>query len=171
MELIGSQEEAEQDVLRSLRRLVASVRSLVAIDPEDIESGISMLEQLRHDHYEDLNQIQHEAMILRTAKSIQSTEFPDHPMTWFWNPRQTGDADEPDLRGKFGTQYVVSAEITTSERPVGTIDTRMATTLDNLSRMPGRRFFVVRTPSMMRRAQTKIAKAGYDIEVRLEALR
>ena len=106
-------------------------------------------------------------MILRSARFLESGDYSERPPTWYWNPRQTGAADEPDLRGSIGSETVVSAEITTSGRPIGAIDKRMATTLGNLSNMSGRKFYFVRTENMRRRAQTKVDKAGYDIEVRL----
>ena len=48
--------------------------------------------------YEDLNQIQHEEMILRAVLALQSDEFAKENIQGYWNPRQTGRKDEPDLR-------------------------------------------------------------------------
>jgi hypothetical protein len=61
---------------------------------------------------------------------------------------------------------LLSAEVTASERPVGTIDTRIRDTLAKLGNMPGRRFYFVRTASMEQRATTKIEKGGFAIEVK-----
>jgi hypothetical protein len=63
-------------------------------------------------------------------------------------------------------EIVLSAEVTTSERPVGIIDTRIRDTLAKLSTMPGRRFYFVRTDTMGQRAMTKVEKGGFPIEVR-----
>ena len=60
---------------------------------------------------------------------------------------------------------MISAEITTSEKPVGTIDSRMQKTLAKLAEMQGAKFYFVRTPQMQQRANTKITKVGWNIEV------
>ena len=84
---------------------------------------------------------------------------------WYWNPRQTGDHTEPDLRGIYSGAILVSAEITTSEKPVGTIDSRMKKILTKLAAMQGEKFYFVRTSEMRQRAATKITKGGWEIEV------
>ncbi|MEW6613873.1 MAG: hypothetical protein AB1401_00150 [Thermodesulfobacteriota bacterium] len=128
--------------------------------------GASVLNKLRQVAYEDINQIQHEEMILRAARLLQSTEFPDQQIDWYWNPRQTGDNSEPDLRAIRGGEIVISAEITASEKPVGTIDTHIRDTLTKLNNMPGRKFYFVRTASMEQRAKTKVEKGRYAIEIK-----
>jgi len=85
---------------------------------------------------------------------------------WYWNPRQTGSAKEPDLQGKVAGRIAVSAEITASERPIGSIDQRMSTTLQKLSKMEGRLIYFVSTETMEKWARTKVSEAGYQIEVR-----
>ena len=130
-----------------------------------MRQGIETLTQLRQQVYEDLNQIQHEEMVLRAARFLQESRLARETIEWFWNPRQTGAITEPDLRGELDSQIVVSAEVTTSERPVGSIDRRMAHTLHKLNDMPGRRIYFVRTDSMARRARTKVKKSAYEIEV------
>ena len=158
----------ERDLLGKITHVVTAVRLSVKEDPSSVEVGIQTLRRLRRENYEELNQVQHEAMILRAARFLEARDNSRLSPDWYWNPRQTGAADEPDLRGIIGSRIVISAEITTSERPIGTIDRRMATTLGNLSRMCGRRLYFVRSESMRRRAQTKVDKAGYDIEVQLD---
>lgn len=121
---------------------------------------------LRKEVYEDLNQLQHEAMILRVARAISSTDFLGDTIEWCWNPRQTGSAEEPDLRGEIKGKAVVSAEITTSANPMGAIGTRMASTLKNLKNMPGKKLYFVRTETMEKRAKSKVSKSDYQIEIR-----
>jgi hypothetical protein len=108
-------------------------------------------------------------MILVAARLLERTDLRGKAVEWFWNPRQTGDATEPDLRGVLYGKIAISAEVTCSERPAGVIDTRMATTLGKLDAMPGRKFYFVRTEEMAQRGRTKVRKRRYDIEVRLTA--
>jgi hypothetical protein len=71
----------------------------------------------------------------------------------------------PDLRAVHQGQILASAEITTSEKPVGTIDTRMRSTLEKLSRMDGEHFYFVRSNAMRIRADSKVSTAGWNINV------
>jgi hypothetical protein len=126
---------------------------------------VSILDRLRKETYEDLNQIQHEHLILRAAEWLLSEKLCPPATVWLWNPRQTGDHQEPDLRGIHNTKIVVSGEITTSESPNGVIDTRMRQTLSKLSAMAGVKYYFVRTEPMRKRARTKIAKNAWLIQV------
>jgi len=166
MKRIADLNVAEEQVFQKVNQLISGVRRTVAEEPSSLEAGIRILEQLRKENYENLNQIQHEAMILRAAWSLQRTDLAGEELEWYWNPRQTGGAEEPDLRGAIAGRIEVSAEITTSERPVGTIDQRMETTLKKLSAMPGKRIYFVRTEAMEERARAKIDKTNFQIEVR-----
>jgi hypothetical protein len=40
--------------------------------------------------YEDLNQLQHEALVLEAAQFLKRTRFPAPTINWSWNPQQTG---------------------------------------------------------------------------------
>jgi len=166
MEHIHNFTETEQRILSDIRRCLESVREITSQDVTSATDGVSVLNKLRQVAYEDINQIQHEEMILRAARLLQSTEFPDQQIDWYWNPRQTGDNTEPDLRAIRGGEIVISAEITASEKPVGTIDTRIRDSLAKLNNMPGRKFYFVRTASMEQRAKTKVEKGRYAIEVK-----
>ncbi len=166
MERITSFADAEQKILTDIRQCIASIRSIVRSDVESVSEGVSALLNLRQVAYEDLNQIQHEELVLRAARSLRDSDFPEGDLEWYSNPRQTGDDTEPDLQAKNGAGVVLSAEITASERPIGIIDVRMRDTLAKLSTMPGRKFYFVRTDAMQRRAKTKVSRAGHSIEVR-----
>jgi hypothetical protein len=166
MERIINLNLAERQVLQNVKQLISESRNLVAGEPPNLEAGVGILNHLRAAIYEDLNQIQHEAMILRAARLQQNTDLKGQEVDWYWNPRQRGTADEPDLRGVVAGRVVVSAEITASERPIGSIDKRMGTTLERLSKMSGRRMYFVRTDAMEDRARTKVKKGSYQIEVR-----
>lgn len=166
MEKITDLKLREEEVFKEVKTLILKIKKAIEYEPSDFPTGINILEDLRKGIYEDLNQIQHEAMILRAAHSINSTDFCGYSVEWYWNPRQTGSAEEPDLCGKIAGENVVSAEITSSENPVGTIDKRMASTLKNLNNMQGRKIYFVRTEPMGKRAKSKVSKCGYQIEVR-----
>lgn len=166
MERIHNFINAESKILTDVRRCLESVRQVAGKDVTSAIDGINVLSKLRQVAYEDINQIQHEEMVLRAARSLQENDFPNQQIEWYWNPRQTGDNSEPDLRATLGKDILLSAEVTTSEKPVGTIDTRISNTLTKLNSMPGRKFYFVRTISMEQRARTKVQKAGFAIEVR-----
>jgi len=160
-----SLDAAEKNVFAEARKLLAAVREHAANDPRTIPEAIAALSALRKEIYEDLNQIQHEYLILKGARWLLSTNVVTPGVTWQWNPRQTGTATEPDLGGDLDGVRVVSAEVTTSPDPKGKIDERMASTLEKLSTMPGRRFYFVCAGAMRQRAATKIEKGAWDIEV------
>lgn len=166
MDEIGNIALVENKLLGQLKEVFSNIRLAGRAEPSSLEPGLEMLKSLRHLVYEDMNQLQHEALILKTAKKLQNDFYPTTVIKWFWNPRQTGGKDEPDLRGvDQNSRIIVSAEITTSTRPQGLIDTRMATTLLKLSEMPADRYYVVATEEMERRAKSKIIKLGYTINV------
>jgi hypothetical protein len=157
----------EKRLSKESRNLLAKIRAAAKEEPGDLAMAIRTLESLRKQTYEDINQIQHEAIILRAVESLQKGDFTGRDIEWHWNPRQTGTADEPDLRGIFAGHTVLSAEITSSPDPKGGLDSRMRDTLEKLSAMEGKKVFFVRTASMLRRAKTKVSKARYQVEVRL----
>lgn len=153
-------------ILADIQQLARNVARVVEGDIANLVQGIEVLGALRKTAYEDLNQLQHEALILEAAVMLEH-ELGATNIEWSWNPRQTGLLDEPDLRGAVNGETALSVEATASESPDGAIDTRMRHTLQKLSVMPGRKVYCVRTEAMRRRAQTKVCKAGYDIKVRL----
>jgi len=165
MERIADLNLTEEEVFKKAKMLVTKVRRASAENPPNLESAIKILENLRREIYEDLNQIQHEAMILRAGLVLQRSDLINEDVEWYWNPRQRGGAEEPDLRGIIAGQIKVSAEVTASEKPEGTIERRMQATLSKLSKMRGKRIYFVRTQAMEKRARSKVKKAGYQIEV------
>ncbi|NJC87172.1 MAG: hypothetical protein FIB02_01335 [Desulfuromonas sp.] len=165
MDKLGTFAEAHRKVLADIQKILATVQKHSSLPCTTAEAGIKILNRLRKETYEDLNQIQHEHLIVRAAEWIIAKEKCPPETVWYWNPRQTGDHSEPDLRGTCAGKIVVSAEITTSENPVGTIDTRMQKTLAKLSEMQGARYYFVRTETMRQRAETKVVKGGWRIEV------
>ncbi len=164
MERISDIKQAEGKVLSDIREFILTVRNLSG-DVNTIGEGIGRLRRIRGAVYENMNQIQHEYLILQGIKWLSTNGYDIDKLELYWNPRQTGDSNEPDLVIKHGSQIVACAEVTTSENPVGTIDTRMRETLNKLNIMDGDKFYFVRTKAMFDRAQTKIIKNGWDIRV------
>jgi hypothetical protein len=165
MERIGDVARARQKVLDDTTRFLCAVHRLSGTQISSVGEAVRVLRRMRAETYEDLNQIQHEHMILIALEWLtQHRRWPEG-VEWFWNPRQTGDASEPDLRGAHEGRVLLSAEITTSEEPVGTIDTRMRSTLEKLSQMEGEHFYFVRSSAMHKRANTKVSAAGWNINV------
>jgi hypothetical protein len=164
MERIGDSAAAEAKVLRDMKELVAKLMQLSSHAVENVQSGDLQLREIRSSIYENLNQIQHEFLLLRGLAWL-SRDGMESKVDWDWNPRQTGGGSEPDLRGSVDGRILVSAEASTSENPRGILDSRMKKTLEKLSRMEGRRYYFVSTDEMAKRAETKIRKAKWSIRV------
>lgn len=164
MERIGDASQAEAKVLRDMQEIVSNLRRLSGADVTDVRSGIAKLREIRSSVYENLNQIQHEYLLLRGLAWLLGNGFGPE-VAWEWNPRQTGSGSEPDLRGCVNGRILVCAEACTSENPIGTIDGRMKDTLAKLSLMEGQRFYFVGTAGMAMRAETKVRRANWSIEV------
>jgi hypothetical protein len=164
MEKIGDPTQAETKVLRDMESIVLKMRQLSSQDVKDVGHGFTQLRRIRSSISEDLNQIQHECLILQGLRWLFKVGFGPE-VVWEWNPRQTGSADEPDLRGSLDGRIVVSAEATTSDEPKGILDSRMRDTLEKLSRMEGQKFYFVCADAMAARARTKINKADWQIRV------
>jgi hypothetical protein len=165
MELLGTFDAAHAKVLQDAQRCLEAIQRHASRPFNTAAQGVQILRDLRRESYEELNQIQHEHLIIHGAEWLVRHKRCNASAQWHWNPRQTGDATEPDLRGVVDGKVVVSAEVTASQNPVGVIDTRMHKTLAKLAHSAGERFYFVSTPSMLRRAQTKVRKNGWPIEV------
>ena len=163
MKKLDNFSEANQKVLKDILGCIINIRNVTEDRAETIDDGIAILRNIRSEVYEDLNQIQHEAMILRAARFLGGQY--GKKIKWEWNPRQTGTGDEPDLRGSHKGRIILSAEVTTSEEPVGKIDGRMRETLAKLAVMEGDKYYFVGMASMAKRAQTKVQKNGYKIKI------
>ena len=162
---LGTIEEAKQKVLDDARLCMARIKAISEDSFDTPSDAVRVLQRVRSETYEDLNQIQHQHLIVCAAEWFLTQNICKPETRWYWNPRQTGDHTEPDLAGIANGGIVVSAEITTSAKPEGVIDTRMRKTLTKLSEQQGSLFYFVRTQAMAARAATKIGKAGWNIKV------
>jgi hypothetical protein len=165
MQPFGDLEQARQKVLTDTTKLVLEIQALTAALPSTVSEGLTLLRTIRSSAYENLNQIQHECLILDALAWLTPKGLVPQDSTILWNPRQSGLGSEPDLLVKVGGRVILSAEVTTSEKPVGTIDSRMAKTLRKLSAMEGQLFYFVCTASMEQRARTKAAGLDAGISV------
>lgn len=171
MQRLGPFNEAHLKVLNDAKRSLDTIRRLSSLPCESTEASIDVLQRLRQEAYEDLNQIQHEHLIVRAAEWLCEQRGICNEVVWLWNPRQTGDSSEPDLRAMHFDIVQISAEVTASKLPNGSIDSRMQKTLAKLAQMDGAKFYFVRTEEMRQRATTKVAKRGWAIQVvRLSAV-
>jgi len=166
MKRITSLYEAQNKVLSDIQLCIKRIHDLTQEPVEAVKEGIATIRAIRTAVYEELNQIQHEEMILRAIDYLQKKTLGVGKIEWSWNPRQTGSGDEPDLVGRENNRIKISAEITTSEKPIGVIDKRMRRTLDKLNKMEGSRYYFVRTTVMESRALTKVSNSNYTIKVR-----
>lgn len=152
-------------VLSGIQACLEDLQELSSRQVCDLESGIVFLADLRRAVYEEINQLQHEALLLRAIEWLSPT-LPAG-VRWLWNPRQQGGSDEPDLRAMIGDEIVVSAEASAAELPQGAIDRQIRQALERLWPMNGRKYYFACTPRMERRARTKVRNRGFDIIVQL----
>ena len=156
--------DLEKNVFKGVRQLRDRLVELMDDDIETVEDGLRFVRSVRDAIYEDLNQLLHEQLLLAAIRWLSAAGFGGKTV-WSWNPRQTGGSSELDLEGVRQDRIIVSAEATTSTRPVGVIDGRMKATLVKLNSMSGIRFYFVTTPSMEQRANTKVSRLSLDIRV------
>jgi hypothetical protein len=154
---------AESDLLARLRTCVGAIQQIVTADVTDIPAGVALLRLVRSEAYEDINQLQHEALLLEAAVRLRTLHPELSAMTWFWNPANTGTGEEPDLRVMRGKEIIVSVEATASERSIGSISVHLRKTLSKLQAMAGRRFYFVRTQDMLKAAEKQIRKFNHAI--------
>ncbi len=164
MRRIESSITAEEKVLADIQAVLSILKRLSSQQIDNVQLGVAQLRAIRSSVYEDINQIQHEYLILQALRWLLQKGLASE-ITWEWNPRQTGTANEPDLRGSLNGTVLISAEASASERPVGVIDSRMQRTLYKLSQMAGEKYYFVCSDEMACRARTKITKQCWPITV------
>jgi len=164
MQKIENSTSAEAKLLADIQSVLSIIKRLSDQQIENVQVGVAQLRMIRSSVYEDINQIQHEYLIVRALGWLLQ-EGCASEVTWEWNPRQTGTSNEPDLRGSLSGTVLISAEASASERPVGVIDSRMKETLYKLSQMAGQKYYFVCSDEMACRARTKIQKHSWPITV------
>lgn len=153
------------EIAKSMQKYIEIVKN----NPDDIDAQILELKVFRSNSYESLNQIQHEWLLVKALKWLSTThhmQLEDNKYLIEWNPRQTGNGDEPDIRIiNKEKNFEINCEATTSKNPVGVIDSRINKHLQCLSKLTGLKYYFVMTNKMKQRAETKIYNNGWDIEV------
>lgn len=137
-----------------LSSVFRAMEKTVSKKTDDLTVQISLLRELRSDIYEQLNQLQHEYLIIKSSEQF-AKQYPDVD-TWRWHPNQTSGKGEPDLIGYCKGKVVISAEITTSQKPIGSISTRMKKVMKKLEECEGDKFYVVETEEMKNSADRKV---------------
>ena len=164
---LGDVTHALGDVTRRIDQFLKVARKVTARKPKNLADSLAILRALRRETYEDLNQLQHEYMVLAAIDWLVANRHCPSTTQWFCHLQQTSAEGEPDLCGKEGGRCIVLAEVTASENPEGSIDTRIKDALSSLGgkRTRVKKFYFVRTEAMRKRAQTKLHKAGWRIDV------
>jgi len=151
----------KQQLVHELKDWFTRTKDHLNFIPEDLTSQINLLNTIRKDIYEDLNQLQHKALIIRAAEMLQ-IEFPSID-NWTWFPKQTSHPNYADLTGYVNQAIFLNAEATTSNKPQGLIDKRMFKTLIELNQKEGLKFYFVQSDAMLNRAVSKIANNNFSI--------
>ena len=148
-----AQGELSKDTIETLAKIKEIILS------KKIEN-IQKIKDIRLAAYENLNQLLHRNLILNflTLDGLLSKKIK-------WNPEQTGGSSEPDIEIKTESG-VVNVEVTTSQKPNGTIRKRMSSTLKKLDAFSGKKIYVVASEAMEKTAVNLIKKWGYKITVR-----
>lgn len=165
MEVMRSLDDCKAKLWNDYLNLTHALTQAASKTALSLEEAMPALASLREGIYESLNQTLHEYYAVRGLEWLLFARPEYQTLEWHWNPRATGTSLEPDIRGVTAARVMVSAEVTTSPRPSGVIDSRMRATLTKLSQMAGAKYYFVTSPQMARRANTKLAKANYPIEV------
>jgi len=157
-------EKETENLKEGLNTLFDYLRRHTQTIPSTTDEQIMLLKNIRSNIYEDLNQLQHKALIIESAVILQK-EYPKINK-WNWHPKQTSHPEEADLTGYINNEVFLNAEITTSIDPDGVADTKMRKTMSSLNKKKGLKFYFVQTEKMFNRAQSKINNNGWDITPR-----
>lgn len=143
--------DLEEEISKTLDKITKIVSSSM--------SNLCKVKEIRKETYEDINQHQHEFLLLDIVEYLEQ-QHKNIDIYWEWNPHQTGGKHEPDLIGKSDDTIIFSIEATASENPIGAIDKRMKNTLSKFftENFEGTFFYFVRTATMKNRAETKLSK-------------
>ncbi|MEX2401129.1 MAG: hypothetical protein WD423_10185 [Rhodothermales bacterium] len=64
---IGPLDKARDILLADIRALLEKLRAHVEVEPASVHEAVDLLFAVRSDVYEDINQLQHEHLILKAA--------------------------------------------------------------------------------------------------------
>ena len=162
MKKIDSVEIETADLFKRILTTILSIQDQVRQTPDTFEASLSVIKGIRESAYENLNQLQHAALLLKAISYLENNCFSTvKPIFWQWHPHQTHGKNEADLQAISGDGVVLlSAEATTSIKPQGTISKRMKNTLHQLQNMDvsGDKYYVVANKLMEIAANSYINK-------------
>lgn len=155
-------ETAKKEFEENLKAKLESLANLIVVKCTNLEDQIKLINQIRKEIYEDLNQFQHAYLLIKSAEYFK-TKFPEIDK-WEWHPFQTSGDLEPDLRGYCMDKVLINVEATTAQNPKGKIDTGMKKTLFKLNQhIQGDNYYVIQTDKMLERAKSKIKNNNLNI--------
>jgi len=171
VQIFQSTNECEKRLNNEIEKIRKSMEDFIHKSKvQEVDAKVKALSNFRAESYEMMNQIQHEWLAVSAVKylldmnSIKEIEKEKYSVEW--NPRQTGKKSEPNIRVFIKeTKTIINCECTSSKEPLGVIDTRIRKDLESLSEMNGVKYYFVISDSMKKRAETKIRKKGFAIEV------
>jgi hypothetical protein len=159
-------ETAKKEFEEKLKAKLQGLANLIAVNCINLADQINLINQIRTNIYEDLNQFQHAFLLIKSAEYFK-IKFPEIDK-WEWHPFQTSGDLEPDLRGYCKDKILVNVEATTAQNPRGKIDTGMKKTLFKLNKhIQGDNYYVIQTEKMLERAKSKIKNNNLNIQTLL----
>ncbi len=155
----------KSSIQKRIKMFFDNIKNIAEYKTNDIQSNLITIYELRTKIYEELNQLQHAYLIILAAEELKKEHKEIN--IWFWHPEQTSSLGYTDLTGFCNDKVILRAEVTTSAKPQGSIDTRMYNVLEKLNDYPGLKYYYVVTKEMKQRAEIKKRKHNYNVEIRL----
>ena len=90
MEEIIDISQAKDKVLSDMNRFIKGIRESAGEDISSLSHGLVTLRSIRSSVYENLNQIQHEYLILQGLLWFSENGFDQPTIRWYWNPGRQG---------------------------------------------------------------------------------
>jgi hypothetical protein len=160
--------DAKIELEKKVDKLLTGITEFNTKKVFTLSDKVKILNDIRKHFYENLNQFQHENLLLKVCDYFEGENKENIRYeidTWKWHPNQTSKKDEVDLMGFKNEKLVVCAEVTTANSPNGKIDTIMRNTLDGLNKLKTDKYYVVTTDEMYKRAKSKIKNRGLNIKL------
>ncbi|MDD5571199.1 MAG: hypothetical protein PHD97_08595 [Bacteroidales bacterium] len=156
-------EEIKLKVEETLNSISEAVLSFNNTD--DIASTTKSLKELFNKLQGTVYQLDKDAMILQAIEWLIKHKKPSDKITWILNSQLTKDSSLPDIQARLWRKTSLSAMVSTAEKPVGVVDSRIMSNLGRLGEMKGELYFFVRTDEMKTRAEVKVKKCKLSIAV------
>lgn len=167
MRLLFAPRERLHELDSEIREHLRKCRELCVPPGSEVGAATLALAKLRQEVYEDINQLLHQTLIVMASVHFQMlTAYQGVPLEWWHHPKQTSAPKEPDLRGVSANRILISAEVTSSLKPSGSILTRMKEKLEMMQKeFEGELYFVVASDDMALAAKNLITRMDAKIQV------